>query len=127
MKDEQFETLVSLINKVENSLTAKIDNIDKSLNAKIDNVNESLNAKIDNTEIHVILMINELRKDMNSNMRMIGRKIQTITDVIEQRYDDLKSDLDFVKDDITTLHALSKLDEAQHKEYDRILSQNNLV
>lgn len=133
MKDEQFEILVSLINETKDELKqtkeeleAEIKQTKKDLEDELKQTRLELHNSLKDSEIKIILMINEVRKDLEKNMRINGREHQTLIDTIEKRYDDLEEAITFIQDDIRTLHALSKKNEMEHKEYDRILVQNNL-
>lgn len=131
MKDEQFEILVNLINETKEELSARIDNVNKDLNYKINKEIKSLRTEfreaLIESETHVIKMINELRKDVEKYMGINEREHQTLMNIIETRYADLEEEMLFAKDDIKTLHTLSKMNDAKHLEYDKILSSNSLA
>lgn len=87
--------------------------------------NEFKNA-IRESESRLYQSISDLREEFRTYKQINGREHQTIINTIEERYSSHEKEIISLNQGLSTLYALSKLNDVKHKEYDNILARNNL-
>lgn len=130
MRDEQFEILVELINETKEELKEEMKQLKEDLESKITDTSNALRTEFTKEIVANRLALfheaNEIKEEIKSNREINEREHQTIMSVIEDRYTNLEKEAKKLSGDVKIIHTLAMQNLKEHKEYDRILTQNGL-
>jgi len=126
--DERFNDVDRELKEVKKEMKDQfkvIDNQFKVVEDQFRGVNINIQNSNDKLELDILNAKNELLKEMDKRTNINSREHSNIMDIIEYRYEELNEEMLNRKEEIRTLHELSKMNDIKHKEYDKLLNISN--
>ena len=110
MENKQFELLMGEIKEIKTSI------------AQLDNRVSRLEKEQELSSISINKEFIKLGKKIDDQAAISARHASTVMRLVEERFQEIKNEMEGMHEDIRTLHVLAKINQEQHEEYDRILN-----
>lgn len=111
MKDEQFNTLVDLINLVQTNLTTRMDDLSKKLEETKEELRAEFKSDMENLKI-------ELRAEFKSDMEDLRKEFKSETKEIKEEQKSMSAEMQEMKEDIKDIKETLKENEIKnHKQH----------
>lgn len=126
--DKRFKSIDERFNDVDRELKEvkkEMKDQFKVVEDQFRGVNINIQNSNDKLELNILNAKNELLKEMDKRTNINSREHSNIMDIVEYRYEELNGEMLNKKEEIRTLHELSKMNDMKHKEYDELLNISN--
>lgn len=131
MNEEQFELLMKEITGIKKDIAIlkegqrKLEERQIKLEEGQKKLQENIAKEIMESRLSIAQEFREVRNEVRKVGEIYARQKLETQDLIERRYQESLDDRKSIHEDINVLHILSKKNDEDHKEYEKILQMKS--